>query len=376
MKTNTPITSQQQWQQIYQDRIVAIGYDSDAAQVEIVNQFARIAAGLAQQQTTITSLKRSWWQKILGEDTKTDSVFVKGLYLHGSVGRGKTFLMDMFCEHIGVPVQRVHFHHFMKNVHDQLRTIKDQTDPLELIAADFAQQYRVLCLDEFMVSDITDAMLLYGLLKGLIDRGVVIITTTNIIPDDLYKNGLQRSRFLPAIALIKDKLVIHEMGAGQDFRRLCLDRHQRFFSPLNADNAAALETITEELSTNLVIERDGMITVNDRDIPFIAKSAEVIWFSFDTLCEGYRSQLDYLALAKEFNVFIVSDIPVLDTFKEDAAKRFLLLVDELYDRRIDLILSSALPIEEIYTGKKIAFEFDRLQSRLFEMQSQDYGKTT
>lgn len=362
------------WQQYYYQRIDAAGYDVDSAQLAIIAEFARIDDAFTQ--TTLITNQRgdSFWRRWFKPDPP-HPIAVKGLYLHGSVGRGKTFLMDLFCDKISVSVKRQHFHHFMKSVHEQLKTIKHQQNPLELIAEDFANAYRILCLDEFMVSDITDAMLLYGLLNALIKRGVTIVTTTNIIPDDLYKEGLQRARFLPAIALIKEHCVIHAIGEGQDFRRLCLQQHQRFFSPLTDETEQALKAIMDELSEHLHIEHEGMISINQREIAFVAKSLAVIWFRFADLCEGYRSQLDYIELAKQFHVIIVSDIPVLDEFHEDAARRLLLLVDELYDQRLDLVLSSVVPMTEIYTGNKIQFEFERLQSRLVEMQSVDYGKT-
>ncbi|MGY0399302.1 MAG: cell division protein ZapE [Ostreibacterium sp.] len=363
------------WQKIYQERITQAGYSPDRAQLAIIEDFSSIenSLSLSSGSSIKKSLRVFFFSRLLAKK-EIQSPSVKGLYLFGSVGRGKTFLMDLLCEYIPYSVKRLHFQHFMKEIHNALTHIKNQQNPLEIIAKDFAKQYRILCLDEFMVNDITDAMLLYGLLKSLIDNGVVIITTTNIPPDDLYKNGLQRERFLPAIALIKDKLVVHHIENGQDFRRACLaPQHPRFFHPLNEQSHEALVQITIELSEHLSLEKEDVININDRDITFIAKSAKVIWFSFDSLCEGYRSPLDYIELAKQFNVFIVSDIPVLDVFKEDAAKRFLLLVDELYDRRVDLILSSEVPIEAIYTGKKIAFEFERLQSRLFEMQNVNYG---
>lgn len=364
-----------QWQAVYQQRIQLAGYQEDTAQLAIVEQFARIEKAMTvgvQRPTQNKKMLSRFLSKSKNTANRPD--VVKGLYLFGAVGRGKTFLMDMFCECIPFSVKRLHFHHFMKSVHDELKHIKEQENPLSLIAADFAAAYRILCLDEFMVTDITDAMLLYGLLKDLINHGVVIITTTNIAPDDLYKDGLQRARFLPAIDLIKTHLVIHEIAQGQDFRRLFLDRHPRFFSPLNAVTQAKLVQISTELSRGLKLKKNAMITINQREIPFVAKSQAVIWFTFADICEGYRSQMDYIELAKCFSVMIVSDIPLLDQYKEDAARRFLLLIDELYDRRIDLILSSAVPIENIYSGKKITFEFERLQSRLFEMQSKEYGR--
>lgn len=359
------------WQAIYQEGLTAKGYTQDPEQVAIVNEFARIEAAMKASENISDIEKKGLFSRLLGK-AQAPRENVKGLYVFGTVGRGKTFLMDMFCEHIPFTVQRLHFHHFMKNVHSELKKIKHTENPLTLIAEQFALHHRILCLDEFMVTDITDAMLLYGLFQSLIDNGVVIITTTNIPPDDLYKGGLQRERFLPAIALIKAQLVIHEIGVGQDFRRLCLARHSHFFSPITADTQCELAQIVTELSEHLAVVHQATLTINGREIPFLAQSPAVIWFQFSDLCEGYRSQLDYIEIAKQFPVIILSDIPVLDTFKEDAARRFLLLIDELYDQRIELVLSSEVPIEQIYTGKKMLFEFERLQSRLFEMQSESY----
>lgn len=362
----------EKWRQRYCAEIEAVGYHSDPAQLAVIDELARIEHQLSTIQPQDKPAK-GLLSRFLGKRDQQSAHRVKGLYVYGTVGRGKTFLMDLFCQNVTAKVERLHFHHFMKRVHDELRAIKDQQDPLIIVAEQFASRCQILCLDEFMVTDITDAMLLYGLLKYLTDKGVVMITTSNIIPDDLYKNGLQRERFLPAIPLIKERLVVHEIAGGQDFRRLCLEQHEHFFHPLNKATRDELAQIFDELSENLTTERDGHIEINNRLIDFVARSEEVIWFDFAALCEGFRSQLDYIELAKQFPVFIVSNIPVLDALKEDAAKRFLLLVDELYDRRIDLVLSSEVPVEQIYTGKKIAFEFDRLQSRLFEMQSKDYG---
>lgn len=359
------------WKTAYEAKLAVNGFTADPAQVAIIHEFARIEDQMSSAET-VKSPSSGLLSRFLTKAQPAQDK-VKGLYLFGTVGRGKTFLMDLFCEYIGFSVRRLHFHHFMKSIHDELKRINNEQNPLTILAADFAQQYRILCLDEFMVTDITDAMLLYGLLKNLIDKGVVVITTTNIPPDDLYKEGLQRQRFLPAIDLIKSHLVIHEIAAGQDFRRLFLSQHQRYFSPHNRTTQQALQQIADKLNQGLMVEKKGNIVINQRDIPYIEKSQQMIWFHFKDLCEGYRSQLDYIELAKQFKVMIVSEIPVLDAYQEESARRFLLLIDELYDQRIDLILSSVVPIETIYTGNKIHFEFERLQSRLFEMQSDDYA---
>lgn len=364
------------WEKRYRAAIAERNYAFDPAQLPVMDEFARIDAGLSIASTNHSKQQSGFFSRLFATKPSETTDRVKGLYLFGTVGRGKTFMTDLFVEQMvseGYLVKRMHFHHFMKYIHDTLRDIKGEENPLNIVAKDFAKQSKILVLDEFMVTDITDAMLLYGLLKALLDCGVVMLTTSNIVPDDLYKNGLQRERFFPAIELIKKEFVVHEIGHGQDFRRLSGLQRQRFFSPNNAQATNALLNAFDALSFNLPVDEQGVINVYQRDIQYVRKSDEVIWFDFAALCETNRSQLDYLKLAEQFGVFIISDIPVLDVYKEDAAKRFLLLVDELYDRRIGLLLSSAVPIESIYQGKRFAFEFARVQSRLFEMQNENYG---
>ncbi len=330
MKNNT-----KKWHTIYHTRLSEIGYESDPAQLAVINEFARIEYELANEKRRPAAKKGGLFSRFFTAVESNSTVPTsKGLYLFGTVGRGKTFLLDLFCQHVVHSVIRLHFHHFMQDIHSRLKTIKEQQNPLSLIADDIAARYRIVCLDEFMVTDITDAMLLYGLIKNLIDRDVVIITTTNIAPDDLYKDGLQRARFLPAIALIKQCLVIHEIAGEQDYRRLCLARHDRFFSPLSPAVDNELHAIMRELSADLPLTENASISVNGRAIDFVARSESVIWFRFADLCEGYRSQLDYIELAKAFSVFMVSDIPVLDEFKEDAAKRFLLLFGRTHRKHL------------------------------------------
>lgn len=383
--------NQQRWQQLYQRHIHAAGYEIDAAQCVIVDEFARIDTGLKSTNhqaktavptmlSTIVSTMASTWKHWLNlastrepTGTTTYQESCQGLYLYGAVGRGKTFLMDLFCEHASAPVYRVHFHYFMQEVHQRLRQLSVE-NPLTIIARDFSDQYRVLCLDEFMVNDITDAMLLYQLLDSLISQGVVIITTTNIAPDDLYRGGLQRERFLPAIALIKDTMVIHAIDNGQDYRRLSVAKSPRFFNTHETDSQAQLTAIAEQINHGLTVSHEGQIIIENRPITYQQQSAEMIWFDFSQLCEGPRSQHDYIALAKQFPVIFLTNIPVLDRDQEEAAKRFLLLIDVLYDQQILLFLSSAAPIEQIYQGKKLAFEFARLQSRLAEMQQATYSQ--
>lgn len=359
------------WYGIYQKTINKAGYTSDSGQLTVIDELSRIDQALNSKAKL--SEKKTLWPCLFKTRESSRTSLIKGLYLFGAVGRGKTFLMNLFCQHTTVAHRRIHFHHFMKAVHESLHTIEQQQNPLDTIAAEFAARYRLLCLDEFMVTDITDAMILYSLLKGLSDRGVVIITTTNTKPDDLYKDGLQRARFMPVIALLKERLVIHEITGKQDFRRLSLNHKQRFFYPLNQQSQQQLEHIAGDVSQGLNIERQGTIRVNHRNIAFIAKSQAMIWFSFAEICEGMRSQHDYIELAAIFPVIIISDIPILDQYKEEAARRFLLLIDELYDNRNHLILSAQTAIENIYQGQTIRFEFNRLKSRLYEMQSAQYG---
>lgn len=369
MKDNAN-SSLKDWIKIYQDAIHNIGYSECPAQLEVIAEFARIEADLkARQNQTPTNngLLSRWFNK--NEPAPT---LVKGLYCYGGVGRGKTFLMDLFQQNVEFSALRMHFHHFMKEIHARKNKIKQQDNPLTLIANDFAKDYQLICLDEFFVSDITDAMILYGLLKAFKDNGLVIVTTTNIEPDNLYKDGLQRARFIPAIEMIKADFKVLKIADGEDFRLRDNNLTERFVSPIDATTNAKLVKLAEYLAGEHLYNDDGVIEINHREIHYLARSRQVIWFDFNTLCNTARSTHDYIALAAQFEIIIVSNIPLLDEYHENAAKRFLFLIDELYDQRTILLLSSEVPAEEIYQGKRMTFEFERLKSRLHDMQREDY----
>ena len=272
---------------------------------------------------------------------------VKGLYLWGSVGRGKTFLVDLFYE--GLPLERkyrTHFHRFMRGVHEQLRLHAGQSDPLAVIAREWRGRLQVLVLDEFFVTDIGDAMLLGRLLERLFAEGVTLVTTSNTAPGELYRDGLQRESFLPAIALLRANCVELTADGSEDYRLQAL--------------ASGLEP------------RRGNIQIEGRRIAVRGRGHGVAWFDFAELCEGPRSTHDYIEIAREFGVVLLGGIPVFDAANEDAARRFVNLVDEFYDRQVSLVCTAAAPPVALYHGTRLAGAFERTASRLIEMQSAEY----
>jgi cell division protein ZapE len=308
---------------------------------------------------------------------------IPGLYLWGGVGRGKTYLMDWFVEDLDLPgKRRIHFHHFMRDVHGRMSRLPKQPDPLEVIARDLSEEVRVLCLDEFLVTDITDAMLLHGLLGALFARGLTLVTTANTRPDDLYRNGLQRQSFLPAIDLLKRHTRVFELDGGSDYRLRALTRSGVFFvaeegGPEEAERCLedAFERLTGGHHTGGHQSGSDIFSVNGRSFPVRRQSADVIWFDFDALCGGARSAADYIEIAREFHTVLLSGVPILGPKQEAAARRFLHLVDEFYDQRVKLLLSTAAPIDRLYSGGLIDFAHERLLSRLTEMQSETYLAT-
>ncbi len=300
---------------------------------------------------------------------------VTGLYLWGGVGRGKTYLVDIF--HEGLPIRekkRLHFHHFMQMVHHRLRDLDDVQDPLALIAREFASETRVLCFDEFFVSDITDAMLLAGLLRGLFQEGVTLVATSNIPPQELYKGGLQRERFLPAIDLLREHTRVMELDGETDYRLRYLEQAELYHWPLDA----AADQVLQEEFTHLAPEApqfNTRITVEGRTIACRGLADDVVWFDFAAICDGPRGQADYIELARTFHSVLIGNIPVLDAARENQARRFIALVDEFYDHGVKLILAADAPPEELYQGQRLRFEFDRTLSRLQEMQSHAYLAT-
>jgi cell division protein ZapE len=295
----------------------------------------------------------------------------RGVYLHGGVGRGKSFLMDAFFAAVPVPRKtRVHFHAFMRDVHAGLAQVKDEEDPLAVVAAGIARQWRLVCFDEFHVSDIADAMILGRLLTALFEAGVVFVMTSNYAPDDLWPNGLQRERFLPTIALIKRWLDVVEMDAGVDYRLRALTHLDTWHVPSGPRADAALARAFDAMRSG--DDEDRRLMIEGRTLQARRRSGSMAWFDFAALCDGPRSQRDYLELARRFSVLIVSDIPRLGPDTADQARRFTWLIDILYDHRVKLLASAEAPAEALYTQGPNAHEFPRTVSRLTEMRTHDY----
>lgn len=297
---------------------------------------------------------------------------VQGLYFWGGVGRGKTFLMDTFYECLpGERKLRIHFHRFMRRVHGDLKALQGQRDPLKIIGRRLANEVDIICFDEFFVTDITDAMILAGVLDAIFKEGVLLVATSNIPPEGLYENGLQRERFLPAIALLQQHQQIFNLDGGIDYRLRALERAEIYHFPLD-------QTANESLSESFVAlapehgEIGQSIEIEGRPIDTVRWADGVLWCEFDALCDGPRSQNDYIELARIFGAVLVGGVPQFSGKNDDQARRFINLVDEFYDRNVKLIISAAHDIEELYTKGQLDFEFRRTKSRLLEMQSHEY----
>lgn len=297
---------------------------------------------------------------------------IRGLYIWGTVGRGKTLMVDMFFHNLPIDNKlRMHFHRFMQMIHHELRQLEHMPDPVTVVADRIAERTRVICFDEFHVADITDAMLLGNLLRALFDRGVVLVATSNTEPKYLYWDGLQRERFQPAIDLIERHTRVIRIGGELDHRLAFLDHAEIYHWPLDA---AARENL-ENSFVNLAPEagtRGEVIEIEDRDIQTVRNADGVVWFEFEALCGGPRSAMDYIEIARTYQAVLLSNVPQFDRDTEDKAKRFINLIDELYDRRVKLIVSAAEAPDRLYNGTRHAADFQRTVSRLHEMSSHTY----
>jgi cell division protein ZapE len=350
----------------YKDQLQRDAHVEDPAQLKIIARLEDLGARL-HDTTAGQGGWRYWLDRLRG--VRDD---VRGLYIWGGVGRGKTFLMDLFFDSLEIDEKkRIHFHRMMHDVHDRLNDLRGVEDPLDKVAEDIARSTRVLCFDEFFVSDIGDAMILGRLLDGLFRRGVTLIATSNTRPDELYQGGLQRERFLPAISLLEEHTEVVQMGSGTDHRLRLLKKAGTYLSP--GDDAATrrLATFFEE-SASSQIQHDRDLDINGRDIRAHRCAKGVAWFDFENLCDGPRSQADYIEIARWYPTVIVSGVPQFDEVLEDQARRFIALVDEFYDRRVKLILSAEVDVRSLYGGRRLASVFERTISRLVEMQSMEY----
>lgn len=317
----------------------------------------------------IGSFLRKWF---MGVDAQARTP--RGIYLWGGVGRGKTYLMDLFYDCLPFEKKlRTHFHRFMQRIHRNLIELQGEKNPLELVAEQIAEETLVLCFDEFFVSDIADAMILAGLLDALFRRDVVLVTTSNISPHRLYENGLQRESFLPAIELINQNCQVLEIETGIDYRLRSLDQATLFHCPITEQTDELLLQFFYTLAPDKSeIKENEVIDILDRNLQTRYCADDVVWFEFRHLCDGPRSAFDYVEIAKLFHALLLSAVPQLDDSRSDQTRRFVALVDELYDRRVKLIISAEAPIQTLYRGDKLSLEFERTRSRLLEMQSHAY----
>ena len=296
---------------------------------------------------------------------------IAGLYMFGGVGRGKTYLMDLFYDALPFDQKRrIHFHRFMQFVQEELKGLRDLQNPLDIIAEKSAKNIRVLCLDEFQVHDIADAMILAGLLDALFTRGVSLITTSNTQPDMLYKDGLQRDRFLPAIELLKTHTQVLNVDGGNDYRLRALNQAQTWLCPPDSTSHQQLTGYFQQLATTAHTNDDLIIFM--RPIPVIMRSEGIAWFEFSALCDGPRGQADYIELSRIFHTVLISKIPSMNREQDDQARRFIELIDEFYDRHVNLIASADVQPSELYQGVRLSAMFERTSSRLLEMQSEQY----
>ncbi|MBW2940230.1 cell division protein ZapE [Zhongshania aquimaris] len=357
--------------QRYQHDLTQADFSYDPAQEHAVQCLQRLYDDLlAQPSQGGSSFFARVGAKLSGRNTPPPTI--RGLYFWGGVGRGKTYLMDTFFDTLPFENKmRAHFHRFMQRVHRELKSLSGEKNPLVIVADRIADEARVICFDEFFVSDITDAMILAGLFDRLFARGVVLVATSNIVPDGLYKDGLQRARFLPAIALIKDRVDVVNVDGGVDYRLRALEQAELYYHPLGeaADQSLALsfKRLAPEAAS-----ADQLLDIEGRQIQALFVADDVAWFDFSELCDGPRSQYDYIELARVFHAVLISNVPQMGAGRDDQARRFINLIDEFYDRNVKLVLSAAAPLEQLYTGGRLDFEFERTQSRLLEMQSEEY----
>lgn len=352
--------------QRYQDQIQNKTIQVDPAQEAAVLQLEKIYQAFILKHHYLFKLS----QKIKSKMQRAKPI--QGLYIWGEVGRGKTFLMDLFYQSLPFKQKkRYHFHRFMRFVHQSLTHLQGHPNPLKQVAALFSRHHRVLCFDEFHVSDIADAMILSELFKYLFAQGVTLIATSNIPPDDLYENGLQRDRFLPAIALIHRYTDILHLTGPIDFRMQFLAQAEIYHYPLDTQAEKNLMHYFTLLAPDIEMISKNL-SINDHSLTTRFCAENVVWFDFDALCDTPRSAEDYIEIARCYHTVLISDVKIMHENKENAAKRFIMMIDEFYDRHVVLIMSGEAPLEQLYQGTRHQFEFQRTLSRLTQMQSAEY----
>lgn len=347
---------------IYEDELLARGYTADPAQLRAV--------------AALEACSRAWGKYREQRSNALKKIInrlpiPRGVYMYGGVGRGKSFLMD--CFYSAVPIKRktrLHFHEFMREVHRELAAMQGTVNPLNVLAKRIAEKHKLICFDEFHVSDVTDAMILHRLLAALAEQRVGLVTTSNFKPDDLYPNGLHRDRILPAIALLNSELHVISVDNGTDYRGLTMQQLELYHSPLDQAAEAAMQSAFDRLAETQ--DEDPVLHIEAREIHALRKAGGLVWFDFRALCGGPRSQHDYLEIATQFHTVLLSGVPLMPPRMSSEARRFTWLVDVLYDRRVKLIISAAGPAHELYTEGQMVNEFARTVSRLHEMQSAEF----
>ena len=352
----------------YERELAQRGWQPDAAQRAAIARLERLRDELRRARTQTNWLVRRCARLL----RRSQQAGPRGLYLWGGVGRGKTWLMDLFYDSLGRGGRRrLHFHPFMASVHAALASIRQREDPLTVVAQRMARQARVWCLDELHVEDIADAMLLGGLFDALLRHGVTLVITANSPPAQLYREGLQRARFLPAIALLESRLDVLEVDGGVDYRLRTLRQAPIYVPSTDPRATGRLEALFARLAGEHA-QADRHILIHGRALRAERRAGGVVWFSFATLCESARSAADYAALAADFHTVFLAQVPRLDAASDDAARRFIALIDQFYDRGVKLVVSAAAPPAQLYGGARLAFEFRRTSSRLIEMQTEQY----
>jgi len=354
----------------YQDDLSLIDFQYDEAQENAVKELQRLFDELSQPK------KKPTWRVTLKATfgKKMPEMNIQGIYFWGGVGRGKTYLVDTFYDCLPFENKmRVHFHRFMHRIHQELKQLSKQQDPLKIIAKKISKETRIICFDEFFVSDITDAMILGTLMQELFAHGIVLVATSNIVPDELYRNGLQRARFLPAIELINRHCRVVNVDSGTDYRMRTLEQAEIYHFPLDDNAQTNLDSYFEKLAAE-VYESDTDVEIEGRNIPAIKKAESVVMFEFRALCDGPRSQTDYIELSRIYQTVLLANVEQMGEASDDIARRFIAMIDEFYERNVKLIISAEVAAEELYTSGRLSFEFQRCLSRLQEMQSREYLK--